>query len=87
MFVRPPPKISLRASVRRGLRCIQRTYVDLSISLKLNIFITETNLIVSYMNFIRETHLINKYNDRSELAGKGEESLGKLFSISKPLYQ
>jgi len=32
-----------------------------------------------------ETHLINKYNDRSQLAGKGEESLCELFSISKPL--
>lgn len=34
-----------------------------------------------------ETHLINKYNDRSQLAGKGEESLCELFSISKPLSQ
>ena len=34
-----------------------------------------------------ETHLIHKYNDRSQLASKGEESLGELFCISEPLSQ
>jgi hypothetical protein len=34
-----------------------------------------------------ETNLINKYNDRSQLASKGEESLGELFGISEPLSQ
>jgi len=34
-----------------------------------------------------ETNLINEYNDRSQLASKGEESLGELFGISEPLSQ
>lgn len=35
----------------------------------------------------KKSYLINKYDNRCQLASKGEQGFGKLFSISKPLHK
>lgn len=34
----------------------------------------------------KKSYLINKYDNRCQLASKGKQGFGKLFSISKPLH-